>query len=56
MIGSRCGPYIPVLSLMKKNILKLEKYISGEFPLDKAPEAFAKAKEKGVLKVQIVMT
>ena len=56
VIGSRCGPYEPVLDMMKKNILQLDKYISGEFSLDKASDAFAKAKERGSLKVQIVMT
>ena len=56
VLGSRCGPFEPVLELMKKNIVQLDKYISGEFPLNKASEAFAKAKEKGSLKVHILMT
>ena len=56
VIGSRCGPYEPVLDMMKNNILQLDKYISGEFALDKASDAFAKAKERGSLKVQLVMT
>ena len=56
VIGSRCGPYEPVLDMMKKNILQLDKYLSGEFVLDRAPDAFAKAKERGSLKVQIIMT
>ena len=56
VIGSRCGPYKPVLDMMKNNVLQLEKYISGEYGLDKASDAFAKANEKGSLKVQIVMT
>ena len=56
VIGSRCGPYEPVLDMMKKNILQLDKYISGEFALDQASDAFAKAKERSSLKVQLVMT
>ena len=55
VVGSRCGPYKPVLDLMEKNIIQLDKYISATFPLSKATEAFTKAKEKGSLKVQLLI-
>ena len=55
IVGSRCGPFQPVLDLMEKNIIQLDKYISATFPLSKATEAFLKAKDKSSLKVQIIM-
>ena len=55
VVGSRCGPFKPVLDLMEKNLIQLDKYISATFPLSKAGEAFAKAKDKDSLKVQLLI-
>ena len=55
VVGSRCGPFKPVLNLMEKNLIQLDKYVSATFPLSKASEAFVKAKERGSLKVQLLI-
>ena len=53
VVGSRCGPFKPALDLMEKNIIDFDKYITASYPLEKASEAFSKAKQKDSLKVQI---
>ena len=55
VVGSRCGPFQPVLDLMEKNLIQLDKYISATFPLSNASDAFAKAKDKDSLKVQLLI-
>ena len=55
VVGSRCGPFKPVLDLMEKNLIQLDKYISATFPLSNASDAFAKAKDKDSLKVQLLI-
>jgi len=51
LVGSRCGRFEPALKLIRRRKLPLDKMISDEFPLFEAPRAFARAQEKGVLKV-----
>ena len=51
LIGSRCGRFEPALHLLEKGRLNVRAMIAAEFSLQQAPEAFAKASEKGVLKV-----
>jgi len=53
LIGSRCGRFEPALRLLKSGRLRLDKMIGAEYALEQAPQAFAKAQEKGVLKVLI---
>ncbi len=53
LIGSRCGRFEPALRLLKSRRLRLDEMISAEYALEQAPEAFAKAREKGILKVLI---
>ncbi len=53
LIGSRCGRFEPALRLLKSGRLRLDEMIGAEYALEQAPEAFAKAREKGVLKVLI---
>jgi len=51
LVGSRCGRFeaaIPLLSAGKVNVGSM---ISKEFPLNQAPQAFAAAAKKGVLKI-----
>jgi alcohol dehydrogenase len=51
LVGSRCGRFEPALRLLKTGRLHLNEMISAEYPLAAAPEAFARAQEKGVIKV-----
>ncbi|MGC9972500.1 MAG: alcohol dehydrogenase catalytic domain-containing protein [Bryobacteraceae bacterium] len=51
LIGSRCGRFEPVLELLRSGALPLREMISDRFPLAEAPRAFARAAEKGALKV-----
>lgn len=53
LVGSRCGRFVPALQLLKSGRLRLDEMISAEYALEQAPQAFAKAQEKGVLKVLI---
>jgi alcohol dehydrogenase len=53
LIGSRCGRFEPALRLLKSGRLRLDEMIGAEYALEQAPQAFAKAQEKGVLKVLI---
>ncbi len=51
LVGSRCGRFEPAIKLLASGKVRVGDLISDEFPLDHAPEAFAKAATKGVLKV-----
>ena len=51
LIGSRCGRFEAALPLLKSGALNLTPMISGEFSLREAVQGFAKAKEKGALKI-----
>jgi alcohol dehydrogenase len=51
LLGSRCGRFEPALRLLKSGRLHLSEMISAEYPLSEAPQAFARAQEKGVVKV-----
>ncbi|MGA2135504.1 MAG: alcohol dehydrogenase catalytic domain-containing protein [Bryobacteraceae bacterium] len=51
LVGSRCGRFEPALDLLAHNLIPVEELISDALPLAEAPRAFARAAEKGVLKV-----
>lgn len=51
LVGSRCGRFQPALDLLRKGKIHLDEMIHSEMPLSSAPEAFALAAQKGVLKV-----
>jgi threonine dehydrogenase-like Zn-dependent dehydrogenase len=51
LVGSRCGRFEPAIRLLASRKLDVAPMISAEFPLDRAPEAFAHAATKGVLKI-----
>jgi alcohol dehydrogenase len=51
LVGSRCGRFEPALKLLRSGKVNVEDMISGEYPLSQAPAAFARAAEKGVMKV-----
>src|SRR6202167_827123 len=51
LVGSRCGRFEPAIRLLASGKVDVADMISEEFTLDRAPEAFARAATKGVLKV-----
>jgi threonine dehydrogenase-like Zn-dependent dehydrogenase len=51
LIGSRCGRFDPALGLLRSGAVRPRTLISDRFPFSAAPEAFARAARKGVLKV-----
>jgi threonine dehydrogenase-like Zn-dependent dehydrogenase len=51
LVGSRCGRFGPALKLIAGGKLHLEEMISETFALGEGPQAFARAAERGVLKV-----
>jgi threonine dehydrogenase-like Zn-dependent dehydrogenase len=53
LVGSRCGRFEPALELLEGGVIEVESMISGQFALNRAPEAFARAAEAGVIKVLI---
>jgi threonine dehydrogenase-like Zn-dependent dehydrogenase len=53
LVGSRCGRFEPALRLLRSKRLLLDEMITAEYALEQAPEAFARAQEKGALKVLI---
>ena len=51
LVGSRCGRFEEAIPLLDHALIKVEEMIAARFPLAEAPKAFAKAAERGVLKV-----
>jgi 2-desacetyl-2-hydroxyethyl bacteriochlorophyllide A dehydrogenase len=51
LIGSRCGRFEAALPLIASGRLRLAEMISDRIPLSDAPRAFARAAERGVIKV-----
>jgi alcohol dehydrogenase len=53
IIGSRCGPFEPALRALSEKRIRVGPLISGIYSFSRGAEAFAKAHEKGTLKVLI---
>lgn len=53
IIGSRCGPFEPALSLIEKGEVDPGVLIAAEFELGEAVQAFEHASQAGVLKVLV---
>jgi threonine dehydrogenase-like Zn-dependent dehydrogenase len=51
LVGSRCGRFEAALPLLAHPLVQVENLIAARFPLAEAPQAFARAAERGVLKV-----
>jgi threonine dehydrogenase-like Zn-dependent dehydrogenase len=51
LVGSRCGRFEPALKLLRSGKVNVDDMISAEYSLEQAPAAFARAAEKGVMKV-----
>ncbi len=55
LVGSRCGPFRPALTLLASGQIQTGPLISARFSLDQAEAAFARAAQRGVLKVILGM-
>jgi alcohol dehydrogenase len=51
LVGSRCGRFEAALPLLHPPLIRVEELIAARFPLAEAPQAFARAAQRGVLKV-----
>ncbi len=51
LIGSRCGRFEPALRLLRSGKVRVDQMISEVLPLSRAPLAFKRAAQPGVLKV-----
>jgi alcohol dehydrogenase len=51
LVGSRCGRFEPAIRLLSSGRVRVDGFISDEYTLDRAPQAFRRAAAKGVLKV-----
>lgn len=51
LVGSRCGRFEPALEWIASGRLNLAPMVAGRYPLREAEQAFARAEERGVLKV-----
>jgi alcohol dehydrogenase len=51
LVGSRCGRFAPALRMLAADRIRTEPLIDRRFPLTRGAEAFARAAEKGALKV-----
>jgi alcohol dehydrogenase len=53
LVGSRCGRFEAALPLIEHELIRLEEMITARFPLREGPAAFARAAERGAMKVLI---
>ncbi len=51
LVGSRCGRFEAALPLIEHELIRLDEMITAKFPLHEAPAAFARAAERGAMKV-----
>jgi len=51
LIGSRCGRFEAALPLLEHELIRVEEMITDRFALADAPKAFARAAERGAMKV-----
>ena len=51
LVGSRCGRFEPALRLLRSGKVRVDEMISAEYPLSCATDAFARAAQKGTIKV-----
>ena len=54
LVGSRCGRFEAALPLLEHGVIRVEEMVAARFPLSEAVAAFARAGERGVLKVLLV--
>ena len=51
LVGSRCGPFAPALTLLQRNAIDTASLIDGEYKLTQAIQAFTHASQRGVRKI-----
>jgi threonine dehydrogenase-like Zn-dependent dehydrogenase len=51
LVGSRCGRFEEALPLLAHELIEVEAMITDRYKLADAPKAFARAAERGVMKV-----
>ena len=51
LVGSRCGRFEAALPMLNHPLVHVEELIAARFPLSEAPQAFARAAQRDVLKV-----
>jgi threonine dehydrogenase-like Zn-dependent dehydrogenase len=51
LVGSRCGPFLKAIDVLKKKSIDVEALVDADFSLDKFEEAFAMAQKPDVIKV-----
>jgi alcohol dehydrogenase len=51
LVGSRCGPFAPALSLLEQRLVNIEALVHDTFSLDDGLAAFEQAAAPGILKV-----
>ena len=51
LLGSRCGPFAPALALLSAGVVDVLSLLEERFPLERGVEAFARAGERGAMKV-----
>ncbi|MDK2464254.1 MAG: zinc-binding dehydrogenase, partial [Candidatus Korarchaeota archaeon] len=44
LVGSRCGPFEPAISLLRRGLVRVDDLISAIYPLERVEEAFREAK------------
>ena len=54
--GSRCGPFLPALELLRKGAINTEGMVEAEYPLEQWEKAFEQAFSPGTLKVLFRVT
>ena len=55
VVGSRCGPFEPALSLLSKGTVRVLPFLSGVYPLGRWEAAFRAARRPGAFKVLMRM-
>ena len=55
LVGSRCGRFEAALPLLEHDLINVEEMITDRFKLEHAPKAFARAAERGAMKVLLTM-
>ncbi|MGE5487002.1 MAG: MDR/zinc-dependent alcohol dehydrogenase-like family protein [bacterium] len=51
LVGSRCGRFEPALALLERGAVRVDEMITERYALRDAPRAFARAAQRGALKV-----
>jgi len=55
LIGSRCGPFPKALELLAQGKVDVQPLIQARYPLEQGLDAFARAQQRGVMKVLLAM-